>query len=393
MAPNSSLRRGSDASASHASALAAIHRRGSSQSSTFGGSGSREGSTSRWATTIRNQLHRIERDGLRRTFWNRGRQLGSGNTASSSSLPITSAIGKAWDRIRRIPDLLFVESEDPVDGVGSLWTNAGAAAATEGESSYTSDLFDEKDDRSGLATAESRKLHTRRRSSGLPATRLQKAGKVLDRVRRTLGMSRPSFLLLLILLILGLYETLLSSGQTSRGASRKDGRLRIYPGSPYKTLAQAGIRLPASSSANLDAKASHAIPSIGVNPATLEAALAPMRQSAKTTAILLNWKRLENLSVIVAHLCAHSGSIFDSVHIWNNNPEVPLTHNVRPEYLAALRRKLIKPMQTFTAARCPKTRLRIYNSPGNLLFMGRYMACAQADTPYVCQDDAVSNMS
>ena len=35
------------------------------------------------------------------------------------------------------------------------------------------------------------------------------------------------------------------------------------------------------------------------------------------------------------------------------------------------------------AAQCPKYKLRIYNSPGNLLFMARYMACVQADTPHV----------
>lgn len=40
-------------------------------------------------------------------------------------------------------------------------------------------------------------------------------------------------------------------------------------------------------------------------------------------------------------------------------------------------------IQSLAAAQCPKYKLRIYNSPGNLLFMARYTACVQADTPFV----------
>ena len=375
------MRPGSDPSTSHAAALAAIHRRGSSQSVAFGNTGAREGAASRWALTIRNQLHRIERDGMRRTLWSRGRQLGSGN-ASSPSLPSTSGISRAWDRVRRIPDLLFVESEDPVSGVDSVWDDAAAAAAGDHESSDTSDLFDEKDGKEGSRTAGTRKQHTRRRSSAIPATRLQKAGKAFDRARRVLGMSRSSFLVLLLLLLLGIYELLLLPGQSSRGAAVLGRSLRIYPRDPFRTLAQAGVKLPPASTANLEVKASQAIPPIAINPNALESAVAPMRQTAKTTAILLNWKRTENLIVIVAQLCAYGGSIFDSVQIWNNNPEVRLTQEVRTilhshKYTTECR------VQTFAAAQCPKNRLRIYNSPGNLLFMARYVACAQADTPYV----------
>ena len=254
--------------------------------------------------------------------------MGSGNTASTGILPNSTSVSRAWDRIRRIPDLLFVESEDPVSGVGLTWANANAAAAGDGDSSDTSDLFEEKDEKGNARSAATRKQHTRRRSSVAPATRLQMIGRAFDRARKTLGMSRGSFLILLLLLILGFYELLLLPGHSSRGASIPDRKLRIYPRDPFRTLAQAGIKLPPASSANLDAKASQAIPPIGVNPNLLESALAPMRQSAKSTAILLNWKRTDNLIVIVAHLCAFGGSIFDSVQIWNNNPEVTLTHDV-----------------------------------------------------------------
>lgn len=323
MSPNSPLRRGSDPSSSHAAALAAIHRRGSSQST----AGAQQGQASRWATTVRNQLHRIERDGLRKTFWSRGRQLGSGNAASSSGAPTTSAVGRAWDRLRRIPDLLFVESEDPVDGLGAVWANADTAAAGEAESSDTSDLFDEQDEKGATRSAASRKQLARRRSSAAPLTPVQKLSRAVNRLRKSLGISKGSFLLLLLLLLLGLYE-LMSPAQSSRNAGRKLGRLRVYPRKPFKTLSDAGILLSSAPTRILDAKASQAVPPIGVNPATLETALAPMRQMAKTTAVLLNWKRTENLVVIVAHLCAYSGAIFDSVQVWNNNPEVILTQEV-----------------------------------------------------------------
>lgn len=46
------------------------------------------------------------------------------------------------------------------------------------------------------------------------------------------------------------------------------------------------------------------------------------------------------------------------------------------------------PPQTFAASKCPASKLRIYNSPRNLLFFARFLACAQSDTPYCYfQDD------
>ncbi|GAA5988666.1 hypothetical protein JCM10908_003667 [Rhodotorula pacifica] len=87
-----------------------------------------------------------------------------------------------------------------------------------------------------------------------------------------------------------------------------------------------------------------------------------------TTAVVLHWKRTDNVRVILAHLCQYT--FFDSVLVWNNNPEVRLTH------------------KDFASSRCPASKLRIYNSPRNLLFLARFLACAQAETPYCYfQDD------
>lgn len=44
--------------------------------------------------------------------------------------------------------------------------------------------------------------------------------------------------------------------------------------------------------------------------------------------------------------------------------------------------------QSLKAAKCPADKLRIYNSPRNMLFVARYLACTHAETPYCFfQDD------
>jgi hypothetical protein len=45
-----------------------------------------------------------------------------------------------------------------------------------------------------------------------------------------------------------------------------------------------------------------------------------------TTAIVLHWKRTDNVDVIVANLCQYS--FFKHVTVWNNNPDVFLTRDV-----------------------------------------------------------------
>jgi hypothetical protein len=42
----------------------------------------------------------------------------------------------------------------------------------------------------------------------------------------------------------------------------------------------------------------------------------------------------------------------------------------------------------FSSSRCPTSKLQIYNSPQNLLFLARHLGCMQATTPYCYfQDD------
>ncbi|CAM0136187.1 hypothetical protein VKS41_005419 [Umbelopsis sp. WA50703] len=88
----------------------------------------------------------------------------------------------------------------------------------------------------------------------------------------------------------------------------------------------------------------------------------------QATAILLNWSRLENMKIIIEHLCQYD--MFQNIMVWNNNGAVNLTSSM------------------LATPGCPSSKILIYNSPGNMHFIARYMACAMARTPYCYfQDD------
>ncbi|KAH9951005.1 hypothetical protein B0H21DRAFT_720924 [Amylocystis lapponica] len=89
-----------------------------------------------------------------------------------------------------------------------------------------------------------------------------------------------------------------------------------------------------------------------------------------TTAVVLNWSRFPNVLLITSLLCGPwLDSVISEVIIWNNSPR-PMTYD------------------DIKNTGCPKAKLRIQNSPANMYFQGRYMACAQANTPYCfVQDD------
>lgn len=157
-------------------------------------------------------------------------------------------------------------------------------------------------------------------------THLRRVGKAFDRTRRALGISRSGLVLLLLLLLLGIYESVKSVSSSFSGSHSGMPlvypRLRINSKKPFKTLAQAGITLPSTTSQQ--GMSSKQTP---VEAANAKVALASV-QAPRTTAILLSWKRLDNLVVVLAHLCAYTGSMFDTVQVWNNNPDVFLTQEV-----------------------------------------------------------------
>ncbi|KAL0951640.1 hypothetical protein HGRIS_008320 [Hohenbuehelia grisea] len=93
-------------------------------------------------------------------------------------------------------------------------------------------------------------------------------------------------------------------------------------------------------------------------------------ETADVTAVILNWSRLSNVIQIVESLC-HPGAddTIAAITVWNNNP-ISVSHS------------------DFAAANCSTSKLRIYNSPENVYFQARFIACSQANTPYCfIQDD------
>ncbi|KAF8560116.1 hypothetical protein OG21DRAFT_30345 [Imleria badia] len=88
------------------------------------------------------------------------------------------------------------------------------------------------------------------------------------------------------------------------------------------------------------------------------------------TAIILNWSRLDNVIRIASLLCGPwLDDTIAEVYVWNNSPK-----------------KLSK--EIFSSAHCDTRKLKIENSPENLYFYARFLACTKASTPYCfIQDD------
>ncbi|KAL5495126.1 hypothetical protein ACEPAI_588 [Sanghuangporus weigelae] len=107
------------------------------------------------------------------------------------------------------------------------------------------------------------------------------------------------------------------------------------------------------------------------------------KRKADTTAIILNWSRLQNVILISSILCGPwLDDVVAEVFIWNNNPNVTLM------------------TKTFSDTGCSANKLRIFNSQTNELFQARYLACAQSrtsycftqDDDYLVQPDVIKNL-
>ncbi|KZV70959.1 hypothetical protein PENSPDRAFT_578573 [Peniophora sp. CONT] len=93
--------------------------------------------------------------------------------------------------------------------------------------------------------------------------------------------------------------------------------------------------------------------------------------SADTTAVVLNWSRFPNIRRIANLLCSPElAGVLHTVLIWNNNPK-PVSY------------------EDFDAdIGCSPSRLVIVNSPRNLYFQARFVACMSANTTFCyTQDD------
>ncbi|GAA5967764.1 hypothetical protein JCM8115_006439 [Rhodotorula mucilaginosa] len=184
-------------------------------------------------------------------------------------------------------------------------------------------------------------------------------------------------LVFVLLFLLGLFELLQAGTNTGRKRSQRrrrvdSAKMNLAHRDPHKLLAQLVPTSPPSRySTRINPPGADSEDSSLLTEDPLAQDLEMYEEASEvgdTTAIVLHWKRTDNVRLVVAHLCRYT--FFDSVLVWNNNPEIQLTH------------------KTFATSRCPASKLRIYNSPRNLLFIARFLACAQADTPYCYfQDD------
>ncbi|GAA6042739.1 hypothetical protein JCM8097_005558 [Rhodosporidiobolus ruineniae] len=300
------------------------HARGASTASVGGatsaGGAARTaaGSVARWRNLVASQIAQIQREGWRNGLFGKARLRGSGGSG------VEAALKKGFK------------------GFAALWVTEG----------------DEK------AAAQSH-LHG---DSDLPPSAVSAAA----RRSSPFGLSRLSIGVVVLLFLLGLSEVILSSSSSSSSSSGARRRLtaadvsRSDPFAVLRTLSPPPSTKLATSLPGHD-RLWRARPGATAD-GDLDAYLNELEEG-DTTAVVLHWKRTDNVKVILAHLCQYS--MFESVLVWNNNPDVFLTR------------------ETFASSRCPPHKLRIYNSPRNLLFFARYLACASHSSSPYCffQDD------
>ena len=115
---------------------------------------------------------------------------------------------------------------------------------------------------------------------------------------------------------------------------------------------------------------------LGFSAFELKRAKSQEMQASQTydiTALLLHWKRMDGLKKTLQHIL--DTNLFSKIIIWNNNPQITLTH------------------RHFTNNSRATKRLRIINSKQNLKDEAKYRACAVATTKacfYVDDDWDVS---
>lgn len=118
------------------------------------------------------------------------------------------------------------------------------------------------------------------------------------------AMANPTLVLVALLLLITLLTNFLPSSQEHLRASN-----------PFQVLNNLGIVTQ--------------IPEVDRG---LVAKLPPWPAPSRhpdTTAVILNWSRFPNVILIVSLLCSNSLSgIIAAIHIWNNQPNLVLTHNV-----------------------------------------------------------------
>ncbi|GAA5999501.1 hypothetical protein JCM5350_002780 [Sporobolomyces pararoseus] len=197
----------------------------------------------------------------------------------------------------------------------------------------------------------------------LPSTSSPQIG---SRFHSFVGLNRFGQVVVLLLLLLGLSE-LFGSGPGIQEEEVRRRPIRVKGRNPFSVLKDLRFRASPYYSTTIPSLDSMWRIDPRINDVTGVSA-GERRAGGDVTAILLHWKRTDNLRVIIASLCHYE--FIETIVVWNNNLDVVLSH------------------EDFSSARCPSSKLEINNSPQNLLFLARHLACMQATTPYCYfQDD------
>ncbi|GAA5969540.1 hypothetical protein JCM3765_002659 [Sporobolomyces pararoseus] len=179
------------------------------------------------------------------------------------------------------------------------------------------------------------------------------------------GLSRFGQIIVLLLLLLGLSEVIGTGGDVEEEEARRRP-IRVKGRNPFSVLKDLTPRSSPYYSTSIPSLESTWKSKPGIHDGTRLGV--GESGGGDVTAILLHWKRTDNLRVIIASLCRYE--FIETIVVWNNNLDVVLNH------------------ETFSTAQCPSSKLQINNSPQNILFLARHVACMQATTPYCFfQDD------
>ncbi|EGG00485.1 uncharacterized protein MELLADRAFT_111799 [Melampsora larici-populina 98AG31] len=188
----------------------------------------------------------------------------------------------------------------------------------------------------------------------------------------SLGLSNQSYLICIGLLILGSIEIIFNSSSLdphhlplSNAHQLKLIRNQMKY-APFDYLKQNSLLPESNSNYNVSL---NSLQHRWIHPRPFSNSSGRSFVKQDVTAVLLNWNRPENVVLIVAHLCRYD--FIHSIIIWNNN------HDSNP---------LKK--EDFVHTECASHKLSIINSPSNLYFVSRYLACLQSVTEYCFfQDD------
>ena len=245
-------------------------------------------SLARWRETLAAQLEFIQRRPWPRAFLGRG--LTSPRAPSPARPGDRSAVEQALRRgMQGFAALWIAQDDDPASAAGPAHLHGD-------------------DDLVPSSPA-----------LGGAAARSPRPGSVPQRIP---PLSRLGQLVVAVLLLLGLRE--LVSGPSSPSRRARTAPPPVQGRNPFSVLADLAPPAAFSRRYSTHLPGSDSLWKTSAAPVD---AFTDARDAGDTTAVVLHWKRTDNVGVIVAHLCQYT--FFETVLVWNNNPDVVLSPQVR----------------------------------------------------------------